>query len=90
MSPVFVFKTHHTKLERLSLLDSDKLRDYLRWVEKEKVSDWLGLPYEEERQDTNPKLVSVANVLNDFENPKVKAEFSRSAAPFKKAERSER
>ena len=75
-------KDAQTELERLALLDSDKLRDYLRWVEKEKVSDWLGLPYEEERQDANPKLISVANVINDFENPKVKADFSRSAAPF--------
>ncbi len=70
-------KNAQTELERLALLDSDKLRDYLRWVEKEKVSDWLGLPYEEERQDANPKLVSVANVINDFENPKVSPEFHR-------------
>ena len=70
-------KDAQTELERLALLDSDKLRDYLRWVEKEKVSDWLGLPYEEERQDANPKLVSVANVINDFENPKVSPEFHR-------------
>ena len=45
-----------TELSRLSLLEDDVLRNNLRWVEKEKVSDWLGLPYEEERTDSNPVL----------------------------------
>lgn len=66
------------ELERLSSLDESKLRDYLRWVEKEKVSDWLGLPYEEERQDANPKLESVAKVIEEFENPKIETEFLRT------------
>jgi predicted nucleotidyltransferase len=56
------------------LLDSVKLKEYLRWVEKEKVSEWLGLPYEEERQDANPKLVSLAKVIEEFENPKLSEE----------------
>ncbi|MBQ8271167.1 MAG: hypothetical protein IJZ22_08215 [Bacteroidaceae bacterium] len=68
-----------TEIERLSLLDSEKLKGYLRWVEKEKVSDWLGLPYEEERQDANPKLVSVAKVIEEFENPKVEPEIMRTS-----------
>lgn len=80
------------EIERLSLLDSNKLKDYLRWVEKEKVSDWLGLPYEEERQDANPKLVDVAKVLQDFENPKISPEFHRvyhgSGAKFDKFDHS--
>lgn len=63
-----------TEIERLSLLDSVKLKEYLRWVEKEKVSEWLGLPYEEERQDANPKLVSIANVIESFENPNISEE----------------
>jgi hypothetical protein len=50
------------------------LKEYLRWVEKEKVSEWLGLPYEEERQDANPKLVSIANVIESFENLSVEEE----------------
>lgn len=62
------------EIERLSMLDSETLKEYLRWVEKEKVSDWLGLPYEEERQDANPKLVSIAKVINEFVNPKVDGE----------------
>ena len=66
------------ELERISFLDESKLRDYLRWVEKEKVSDWLGLPYEEERQDANPKLVSVAKVIEEFENSKIETEFLRT------------
>lgn len=49
------------------------LRNNLRWVEKEKVSDWLGLPYEEERQ-ANPKLDSVAKIINEFENPTIPEE----------------
>jgi hypothetical protein len=63
-----------TEIGRLSLLDSVKLKEYLRWVEKEKVSEWLGLPYEEERQDANPKLVSIANVIESFENLSVEEE----------------
>lgn len=65
-----------TEIERLSELGESKLKDYLRWVEKEKVSDWLGLPYEEERQEPNPKLVSVANVIDSFENPNISDEIS--------------
>lgn len=64
------------ELERLSVLDEETLNRNLRWVEKEKVSEWLGLPYEEERQDANPKLISVANVINNFENPTVESENS--------------
>ena len=59
------------ELERLSLLPIDALKNNLKWVDKEKVSDWLGLPYMGERQDENPKLVSVANVIETFENPQV-------------------
>ena len=62
-----------TELSRLSLLEDDVLRNNLRWVEKEKVSDWLGLPYEEERQ-ANPKLDSVAKIINEFENPTIPEE----------------
>ena len=62
-----------TELSRLSLLEDDVLRNNLRWVEKEKVSDWLGLPYEEERQ-ANPKLDSVAKIINEFENPTISEE----------------
>ena len=62
-----------TELSRLSLLEDDVLRNNLRWVEKEKVSDWLGLPYEEERQ-ANPKLDSVAKIINEFKNPTIPEE----------------
>lgn len=61
------------ELSRLSLLEDNVLRNNLRWVEKEKVSDWLGLPYEEERQ-ANPKLDSVAKIINEFENPTISEE----------------
>lgn len=59
------------ELERLSLLPLDALKNNLRWVDKEKVSDWLGLPYMGERQDVNPKLFSAANIVSNFENPQV-------------------
>lgn len=59
------------ELERLSLLPLDALKNNLRWVDKEKVSDWLGLPYMGERQDVNPKLFSTANIVSNFENPQV-------------------
>jgi len=60
------------ELDRLSIFSEDELKDALRWVDKKEVSDWLlRLPYEDERTKDNPKLESVAKVINNFENPKV-------------------
>ena len=78
-----------TELDRLSILGEEKLQDYLRWVEKEKVSDWLGLPYEEERQDADPKLISVANVIENFENPSIEEEFLNEEDVMRSLQRDE-
>lgn len=59
-----------TELSRLGLLDEDSLKESLRWVEKGKVSEWLGLPYEEEHQ-ANPKLYTIAKIIENFENPTI-------------------
>lgn len=52
-------------------IPANKLKENIKWVEKEKVSDWLGLPYMGERQTNAPKLYDVANVLKTFENPPI-------------------
>ena len=70
-------KSVHSKdaikeVERLMDMGAESLRDNLKWVEKEEVSDWLlRLPYEDERTKDNPKLSSVANVLLSFQNPPI-------------------
>ncbi|MBQ3121035.1 MAG: hypothetical protein IJC08_00330, partial [Bacteroidaceae bacterium] len=67
-----------TELERLAKMKDNGLKESLRWVEKEKVLNWFGIADLNSPIHTdNSELVSVANVINDFENPKVSAEFSR-------------
>ena len=42
----------------------------LRWVEQEKVQDWLGIAdLNRPIHTNNPELISVANVIESFENP---------------------
>ena len=44
------------EMERLSEFSEEELKEALRWVDKEKVSDWLlRLPYEDEHTKNNPK-----------------------------------
>jgi hypothetical protein len=63
------------EMERLSEFSEEELKEALRWVDKEKVSDWLlRLPYEDEHTKSNPKQLSVAKVIKDFENPKLLGE----------------
>lgn len=81
------------------MLDKDSLKESLRWVEKEKVSEWLGLPYEEERQ-ANPKLYTIAKIIENFENPVISDKKSseeegimyrnEEATPLKRYERKTR
>lgn len=68
-----------TELQRLSELSEEEFKSSLKWVEKEKVSEWLlRLPYEDERTIDNQKLNSIANIINSFENPKTIEEKSPS------------
>lgn len=61
-----------TELERLSNMRDGYLEQALRWVDKNKVSDWLGIAdLNSPIHANNPKLVSVANILQNFENPNV-------------------
>ena len=80
-------KSVHSKdaikeVERLMDMGAESLRDNLKWVEKEEVSDWLlRLPYEDERTKDNPKLNSAANILLSFQNPPLpEAESSQNEA----------
>lgn len=64
-----------TELERLSNMRDGYLEQALRWVDKNKVSDWLGIAdLNSPIHANNPKLVSVANILQNFENPNVSEE----------------
>lgn len=61
-----------TELERLSNMRDGYLEQALRWVDKNKVSDWLGIAdLNSPIHANNPKLVSIANILQNFENPSV-------------------
>lgn len=75
------------ELERLSELKEGYLENHLRWVDKEKVSDWLlRLPYEDERTKTNPKHISIAKVIQEFENPKLSGEIILEEPKFSLAD----
>lgn len=67
-----------TELERLSNMRDGYLEQALRWVDKNEVSDWLGIAdLNSPIHANNPKLVSIANILQNFENPSVKGENLR-------------
>ena len=68
-------KEAQKELERLSELKEGYLESHLRWVDKEKVSDWLGIAdLIRPIHTNNPKLVSVAKVIQGSENPKLSGE----------------
>ena len=61
-----------TELERLSNMRDGYLEQALRWVDKNKVSDWLGIAdLNSPIHANNPKLISTANILQNFENPSI-------------------
>ena len=63
------------ELERLAKMGEDGLEKALRWVDKKRVSDWLGIADLTSPIHTdNPKLESAAKIVEDFENPSVSDE----------------
>ena len=63
-----------TEIDRLHEMGND-LGSALKYVDKEKVSDWLmSSPYMEAGTPNQQKLLSVAKIINDFENPVIKGE----------------
>lgn len=72
-------KDASVEIERLSEMGED-LKTALRYADKTKVSDWLmSSPYKEAGTPNHQKLLSVAKIINDFENPVIKGEnFSTS------------
>ena len=67
-------KDASTEIDRLSEMGED-LKGALRYVNKEKVSNWLmSSPYMEAGTPNQQKLLSVAKIINDFENPVIKGE----------------
>ncbi|MDR3189107.1 MAG: hypothetical protein LBT94_07995 [Prevotellaceae bacterium] len=46
------------------------LQENIRWVEKQKVLDWLGMAPPEGATLTDPKLLGITKVIQNFQNPK--------------------
>ena len=69
-------KDAEKEVKRWFSWDKGYLENALRWVDKEKVSDWLSSARLNSYSQTeyNQKLSSLAKVLNDFKNPKVSEE----------------
>ena len=69
-------KDAETEVKRWLSWNEGYLENALRWVDKEKVSDWLSSARLNSYSQTeyNQKLSSLAKVLNNFENPKVSEE----------------
>ena len=65
------------ELDRLSELSDEELKKALKWVDKEKVSGWLmPTPYMGSGASLDPKHLSTAKIIQDFENPKVSTKKS--------------
>lgn len=61
-----------TELDRLSELSDEELKKALKWVDKEKVSGWLmPTPYMGSGASLDPKHLSTANIIQNFQNPKI-------------------
>lgn len=69
-------KDAETEINRWLSWDEGYLEKALRWVDKEKVSDWLSSARLNSYSQTenNQKLSSIAKILNDFENPNISEE----------------
>ena len=71
------------ELTRLSNLTEDELRDNVRWVENEKVLDWLfGVGLDRRMPEEGSELFAVAKVLKNHENPIIEDEKSANTAEF--------
>ena len=79
-----------TELARLAKMGESGLQSGLRWVEKEKVQDWLGVADLNRPMHTdNPELISVANVIENFENPSIEEEFLNEEDVMRSLQRDE-
>ena len=69
-------KDAEKEVKRWFSWDEGYLENALRWVDKEKVSDWLSSARLNSYSQTeyNQKLSSLAKVLNDFKNPNISEE----------------
>lgn len=69
-------KDAETEINRWLSWDEGYWEKALRWVDKEKVSDWLSSARLNSYSQTenNQKLSSIAKILNDFENPNISEE----------------
>jgi len=68
-------KNANTEVERLLDFTPEQFQEAVRWCEKEKVLDWLSSArlYSHMQTENNQGL-SLAKVLNNFDNPKVSEE----------------
>jgi hypothetical protein len=70
-------KTDNKLLDDLKKTTPEELQnEKLRWVEKEKVLGWLGMAPPKGATLTDPKLLDIAKVIKNFQNPKLSGENS--------------
>ncbi len=82
-------KEAQIELERLYNMGEEDFSKSLRWVEKEKVLDWLSPDsYENSGTTSNQEQFDIAKVIQNFENPSIEEEKS-SSNPLKMKERVE-
>ena len=75
------------ELERLFAMGENDFKKSLKWVEKEKVLDWLAPnSYENSDMQENQAPFDIAKILNNFENPKLSEENQTDNTLFRDQE----
>jgi hypothetical protein len=73
-------KTNDRLLEDwLKSTPEELANEKIKWVEKEKVLEWLGMAPPRGAALNNPTLNSIVNVIQNFENPKLSEEKSHES-----------
>ena len=72
---------HGKEIERLlndmNTTKSDFGKDNLKYVDKEKALNWFAMASPKEASQTNSRLLSAANIVENFRNPEIKGENLR-------------
>jgi hypothetical protein len=65
-----------TELDRLSELSDEELKKALKWVDKKKALDYFSVSAPLAEAQNNQELISIANIIQNFPNPKIEARNS--------------
>lgn len=83
---------HGKEIERLlndmNTTKSDFGKDNLKYVDKEKALNWFAMASPKEASQTNSRLLSAANIVENFRNPEIKGENLRDVVAEYAAEKS--